>query len=84
MRHQGQDQLQTEEHVSVFHGGVPEAYLQYVKVCENLFRKKDLCTTFEGYWREEAPTKEDMVLHDVNKPDADASAESTDVASTSG
>ena len=75
---------ETEERVSVFHGGVPEAYLQYVKICENLIHKKDLRTTFEGYWREESPAKENMVLHDVNKPDADASAKSVDVASTSG
>ena len=75
---------ETEERVSVFHGGVPEAYLQYIKICETLIRKKDLRTTYEGYLREEALAKEDMVLHDVNKPDADASAESTDVASTSG
>ena len=39
---------------------------------------------FEGYLREEALTKEDMVLYDVNKPDADTSAKSVDVASTSG
>ena len=45
---------ENEELVSVFHGGVPEAYLQCVKICENLIRRKDLRTTFEGYWREEA------------------------------
>ena len=74
---------ETEERVSVFHGGAPEAYLRYIKICRNLICKKDLRTTFEGCWREEALAKEDIVLHDVNKPDADASAESVDVASTS-
>ena len=68
----------------VFHGRVPEAYLWYIKICKNLICNKDLITTFEGYWSEEALVKEDIVLHDMNKPDADVSAESVDVASTSG
>ena len=39
---------QAEERVSVFHEGVPEAYLQYINICENLVRKKELRVLYQG------------------------------------
>ena len=75
---------ETEECVLVFHGGIPEAYLQYVKICENLIRKKDFRTTFKGYAKEEALAEEDIVLHGVNRPDIDAPTENVEESSTSG
>ena len=72
---------ETEEHVLASHGGVPEAYLQYIRIFKNLIRKKDLHTTFEGYKKEEALAKEDIILNDVNKPEPDVSTENVDVAS---
>ena len=39
---------QTDERISVFHGGIPEMYLQYIKIYEKLVYKKDLCAMFVG------------------------------------
>ena len=47
----------TEERVSVFHGGISEAYLQYIKICENLVRKKELRVLYQGYEKEESPAQ---------------------------
>ena len=74
----------TKERVLVFHGGVPEAYLQYAKICEKLIRKKDLRTTFDEYAKEDSPAEEDIILHDMNKPEPDSPAENMDAASISG
>ena len=59
---------QTDERISVFHGGIPEMYLPYIKIYKNLVCKKDLHATFDGYEKEEALTQEDIDILEVNKP----------------
>ena len=44
---------QIDEHFSVFHRRIPEAYLQYINICNNLVCKKDLRVLYEGYKKEE-------------------------------
>ena len=51
---------QTDERVSVFHGGIPEAYLQYIEICENLICKKELKILYQGYEEEENLAQLDM------------------------
>ena len=72
---------QTDECVYVFHGGIPETYLQYIKICENLVRKKDIRAMFDRYEKKEAPAQEDINVLDVNKPEAETG--NTTVSDTS-
>ena len=60
---------ETEEQVSVFHGGVPESYLEYCKLCESLIHKKDLHIMFDGYVKEETNVIDDLNLHNLGKPE---------------
>ena len=59
----------TKEQVSVFHGGVPESYLEYCKLCESLIHKKDLHIMFDGYVKEETNVIDDLNLHNLGKPE---------------
>ena len=60
---------QNEERVSVFHGGILETYLQYIKICKNLVRKKELRVLYAGYKKEESLLQLDIdILGD--KPEA--------------
>ena len=74
---------ETKEHVSVFHGGILETYLQYFKIYRNLVLKKDLYTTFNRYEKEETLAQEDIDKLDIStKPDAnDPSEEVVDPSS---
>jgi hypothetical protein len=58
----------TEERVTVFHGGVPEAYLTLTLLRESLIRKKDLHTTFKGYESEESNARDDLIVQNELKP----------------
>ena len=61
---------QTDERVSVFHWGIREMYLQYIKIYENLVYKKDLQVLYDRYEKEELLALEDIeILGD--KPDAE-------------
>ena len=60
------------ERVSVFHGGIPEAYLQYIKICENLVRKKELKALHQGYKKEQNIAQLDMdILGDKSDAEVD-------------
>jgi len=56
------------ETASVFHGGIPEAYIMYLSDCAALVLKKELLEKFTLWKNEESSASKDLILHDVNKP----------------
>ena len=61
---------ETDEHISVLHGGIPETYLQYTKICEDVLQEKDLYAAFDWYAKEETLASNNLNILELSNRDA--------------
>ena len=72
---------ETEECDSMLHLGILETYLRYCKIYKNIVREKDLHVTFTGYEKEETLASDDLDMHELIKPEANAHVDKVATAS---